>query len=176
MKPASGFQRLRPAILVAARTLIPQKSVQIHYNSIRRRQAVRLNAALTYPFFLHTAGGRGGLRHRGLFQPAGGTAAGAGAIPHHRVQPQNDGRRQCTVSMLSCCVVACYSTFFSHLLKAIPPPLDPASVLPFCSCDALKFVQHMYSIGYRFYDPMDRAPKAKRLWTVLKDVSADFPV
>lgn len=53
-----------------------------------------------------------------------------------------------------------------------PPPPAPAPRRPRSSvpCDAVKFVQYAYSVGYRFYDPVERNPSPKSLWSVLQDV------
>lgn len=40
-------------------------------------------------------------------------------------------------------------------------------------CDAVKFVQHVYSLGYAFVDPADEPPAPKSLWAVLQDVEFD---
>ena len=54
-----------------------------------------------------------------------------------------------------------------------PPPPAPAPRCPprrSVPCDAVKFVQYAYSVGYRFYDPVERNPSPKSLWSVLQDV------
>ena len=40
-------------------------------------------------------------------------------------------------------------------------------------CDALKFVQHMYSIGYHFVDPQASSPRPISLYSILEGVKLD---
>ena len=51
-----------------------------------------------------------------------------------------------------------------------PPPRPAGPPRRSVPCDAVKFVQYAYSVGYRFYDPVERNPSPKSLWSVLQDV------